>query len=232
MMGTLDFFSEERNPQTYAQAPIEFLPQKTYTPEPVRHAFSPKRSSPLAMAPPLAPVFEFSAAPPPAPRTVVPTIFPKPPARAPPTTIAVPNGFSGFRNVSDPAKVSTSHTLLSPSAPAFTPSKTSFPVPGSHQLALEQLIMRADRLQNKQEQDRAKTEQDRQLLMQFVGRETENRKEIVTLRGQATENRKEIASLRQEVEMLRYEVLGLKKWKNAPAARIVSQEIGASWYGK
>lgn len=92
--------------------------------------------------------------------------------------------------------------------------------------------MRADRLQNKQEQDRAKTEQDRQLLMQFVGRETENRKEIVTLRGQATENRKEIASLRQEVEMLRYEVLGLKKWKNAPAARIVSQEIGASWYGK
>jgi predicted nucleic acid-binding Zn-ribbon protein len=121
-------------------------------------------------------------------------------------------------------------------------------VPDNQQFTLEQLITRVDRLQIKQEQDR-------QLTMQWIGRETENRKEIgafgqeIAAFGRETAAigkdiaaigkdmaavEKEITALKQKNAALKNEVMGLKALAmgRTPGGRMVSAEIGAAWYGK
>ena len=107
-----------------------------------------------------------------------------------------------YRSASDPTKRSRSNTILSPSAATFEPGRTFVP-PANAQFTIEQLITRVDRLQLKQEQDR-------QLLMQWIGRQTQDRADIIELK----------------------DILGLNEGgKSVNIRRDVSVgEIGAGWY--
>ena len=113
---------------------------------------------------------------------------------------------NGIRSASDPNKTSPSNTtMLSPSAATFEPGRTAFVQPANAQFTIEQLITRVDRLQIKQEQDR-------QLLMQWIGRQTQDRADIVELK----------------------ELMGLNEGGRGGNVRrdMSVGEIGSGWYDK
>lgn len=107
-----------------------------------------------------------------------------------------------FRNASA-ATPAAQTTVLSPSAPVFTPGTDMFRVPAYSQQAqftVEQLITRIDRLQIKQEADR-------QLLYQLVNRQTQDRLEIERLRK-------------------------VREVGRTPVRDFSSGEIGSGWYNQ